>query len=590
MSVDKKTKSRKSSLASSLRGYEGDAGLALAARYEAIDPENLHADILDSLPSPPASVIDIGAGSGRDAEWFVSKDYRVVAVEPSETMLKEGRRLHPDPRIIWIEDSLPALSEVYRCGASFDVAMLSAVWMHIPANRRELAFRRVVNLLKPDGVIVMRVKTKPVEAERGMHPVCIEEIKNLARDYGGVFRKEHTSEDLLARSDTSWCTLVIKFPDNDGRGALPLLRHVILKDAKTGTHKFGLLQSVLMAADGSQGFASVSAGEKDEVKVPLGLVALNWLRLYKPMLKENLPQARKNTEGVKGLGFSSDGWKVLEDTVPFDFRPGALFGCEQAKAVHDVLRKISANIVKHPARYMTYPGTSKRIMRVNRRSPGRAPAEIVMDEEYLQSFGDIRVPLNVWHAMASYSVWIEPALFREWGRMIEIFAERQGRKIRHKTLVQSMRRTEPSRATEDVHDRVRELIESGRKVYCVWTGTPVRESSFEVDHCLPWAVWPCGDLWNLMPTLRSVNNEKRAFLPTAKTLEKGMEHIIEWWRQAWFENPAMRCRFMNEAEASLLMPQCESYLDSVFGGLLRRRNSILSNQAVEEWAPKKCRV
>ena len=503
---------------------------------------------------------------------------------------KEGRRLHPDPRIIWIEDSLPALSEVYRCGASFDVAMLSAVWMHIPANRRELAFRRVVNLLKPDGVIVMRLKTKPVEAERGMHPVCIEEIKNLARDYGGVVRKEHTSEDLLARSDTSWCTLVIKFPDNDGRGALPLLRHVILKDAKTGTHKLGLLQSVLVAADGSQGFASVSAGEKDEVKVPLGIVALNWLRLYKPMLKENLPQARKNTEGVKGLGFSSDGWKVLEDTVPFDFRPGALFGGEHAKAVHDVLRKISANIVKHPARYMTYPGTSKRIMRVKRRSSGRAPAEIVMDKKYLQSFGDIWVPLNVWHAMASYSVWIEPALFREWGRMIETFAERQGRKIRHKTLVQSMRRTEPSRAVNDVRDRVHELIDSGKKVRCVWTGKPVRKSSFEVDHCLPWAVWPCGDLWNLMPTLRSVNNEKRDFLPTAKTFEKRMEHIIEWWRQAWFENPAMGCRFMNEARASLSISQRGSNLEFVFDGLLRRRNSILSNQAVEEWTPKKYHV
>ena len=590
MLAEKKTKSRTSSLASSVRGYEGDAGLALAARYETIDPEILHADILKSLPPPPASVIDIGAGSGRDAQWFVSKDYRVLAVEPSETMLKEGQRLHPDPRIIWLEDSLPALSEVYRCGASFDVAMLSAVWMHIPPNRRERAFRRVVNLLKPNGVIAMRLKTKPVEAERGMHPVCIQEIKRLARDHGGVVREEHTSEDLLARSDTSWCTLVIKFPDNDGRGALPLLRHVILNDAKTGTHKLGLLQSVLMAADGSQGFARVSAGETDEVRVPLGLVALNWLQLYKPMLERDLPQARKNTKGVKGLGFSSDGWKVLKDTAPFDFRPGAPFGCEQAKAVHDVLQKISANIVKHPAHYMTYPGTLKPIMRVKKRNPGKAPTEIVMDAKYLRSFGNIWVPLNVWQAMASYSVWIEPALYREWGRMIEIFAERQDRRVCPEDLAQSMRRAEPSRVVKEVRDRVFELMESGEKVLCVWTGTPVRKFSFEVDHCLPWAVWPCGDLWNLMPTHRYINNEKRDFLPTAKMLEKRSENIFRWWRQAWFENPVKQSRFMNEAKASLSMPSGESEHESVLAGLLRRRNSILSNQAAKEWNPKKCRV
>ena len=590
MSVDKKRKSRTSSLASSVRGYQGDAGLALAARYETINPEILHADILESLPPPPASVIDIGAGSGRDAKWFVSKGYRVLAVEPSETMLKEGQRLHPDPRIIWLEDSLPALSEVYRCGASFDVAMLSAVWMHIPPNRRERAFRRVANLLKPNGVIVMRLKTRPIETERGMHPVCIEEINRLARDHGGVVREKHTAADLLARNDTSWCTLVIKFLDNDGRGALPLLRHVILNDAKTGTHKLGLLQSVLMAAEGSQGFAKVSEGEKDEVRLPLGLIALNWLQLYKPMLRKNLPQARKNTEGVKGLGFSSDGWKVLKDTVPFDFRPGAPFGHEQAVAVHDVLRNIAANIVKHPAHYMTYPGSSKPIMRVRKRSPGKAPKEIVMDAKYLRSFGNIWIPLNVWQAMASYSIWIEPALYREWGRMIETFAERQDRTVCSKDLAQSMQREKPSRVVKEVRDRVFELMESGKRVRCVWTGKPVRKSSFEVDHCLPWAVWPCGDLWNLMPTSRSVNNEKRDLLPTAKILEKKSEHIFRWWRKAWFENPAKRDRFMTEAKASLSMPSGESALESVFTGLLRRRNAILSNQAVDEWTPKKCRV
>ena len=44
--------------------------------------------------------------------------------------------------------------------------------------------------------------------------------------YENRFRKHQ-----LGRSEITWTTMVLKLPD-DGTGALPLLRHVILNDAK----------------------------------------------------------------------------------------------------------------------------------------------------------------------------------------------------------------------------------------------------------------------------------------------------------------------------------------------------------------------
>jgi hypothetical protein len=38
------------------------------------------------------------------------------------------------------------------------------------------------------------------------------------------------------------------------------------------------------------------------VRVPLGLVALNWLRLYLPLIRESLPQTPTNVD-AHGLGF-----------------------------------------------------------------------------------------------------------------------------------------------------------------------------------------------------------------------------------------------------------------------------------------------
>lgn len=79
--------------------YEGDAGRALTARYEAVYPDELHKGVTPHFPAAPAAVLDIGAGSGRDAAWLAEQGYTVLAVEPSETMRMEGARLHPDARI-----------------------------------------------------------------------------------------------------------------------------------------------------------------------------------------------------------------------------------------------------------------------------------------------------------------------------------------------------------------------------------------------------------------------------------------------------------------------------------------------------------
>jgi 2-polyprenyl-3-methyl-5-hydroxy-6-metoxy-1,4-benzoquinol methylase len=87
-------------------------------------------------------VLDIGAGTGRDAGWFAAKGFDVIAVEPSIGMSSEGWRLHPNPRIRWVTDRLPDLDQVKQLGIAFDVVMLTAVWQH-GAHRRRQSCQRV---------------------------------------------------------------------------------------------------------------------------------------------------------------------------------------------------------------------------------------------------------------------------------------------------------------------------------------------------------------------------------------------------------------------------------------------------------------
>jgi SAM-dependent methyltransferase len=139
--------------------YYNDNASQLAANYESLAAARLHAWLKDSLPAAPACVLDIGAGSGRDAAWLASLGLDVVAVEPSAAMVREAQRIHPDPAIHWVEgDALPGLERTLRRGQAFDFILLSAVWMHVPPAEQRRAFRKIVSLLKPGGRVAITLR------------------------------------------------------------------------------------------------------------------------------------------------------------------------------------------------------------------------------------------------------------------------------------------------------------------------------------------------------------------------------------------------------------------------------------------------
>ena len=49
---------------------------------------------------------------------------------------------------------------------------------------------------------------------------------------------------------------------------------------------------------------------------------------------------------------------------------------------------------------------------------------------------------------------------------------------------------------------------------CIWTEKKLNQDDLDIDHCLPWSVWPCSNLWNLMPTHRTVNQKQKKDLLT----------------------------------------------------------------------------
>ena len=63
-----------------IAGYAEEAPVLLE-RYETYDFEQIHAPVQHLLPTTPSRVLEIGAGTGRDAAAFVRMGHEVIAVE-----------------------------------------------------------------------------------------------------------------------------------------------------------------------------------------------------------------------------------------------------------------------------------------------------------------------------------------------------------------------------------------------------------------------------------------------------------------------------------------------------------------------------
>ena len=99
-------------------------------------------------------------------------------------MRAEAQRLHASPSIRWVSDSLPGLAQVLRLGLSFDLILLSAVWMQVPTADRTRAFRKLVTLLKPGRCLAITLRPGPAQPERSIYAVSQAEIERLSREHG----------------------------------------------------------------------------------------------------------------------------------------------------------------------------------------------------------------------------------------------------------------------------------------------------------------------------------------------------------------------------------------------------------------------
>ena len=93
--------------------------------------------------------------------------------------------------------------------------------------------------------------------------------------------------------------------------------------------------------------------------------------------------------------------------------------------------------------------------------------------------------------------------------------------------------------------------------------------------------------WNLLPTLRSVNQkQKRDRLPSVELLRSAQARIQDWWDRGYLKagNLVLPERFITEAKATLpVIERDGARLDDVFAAVNLQQLRLKNDQQVPVW-------
>ena len=209
------SKKLKKTFADHVAPYDTTAPIR-ANEYDALDTAALYKSLLPVMAQAPARILDIGAGSGRDAAWFAARGYDVVAIEPSPELRKfiEEKAATSNGKIDVRDGLLPHLSSL-TADDKFDLIMLGGVWQHVLPGSRKEAFNRMASHLKPGGIVFITLREGPVPQGRKMYRVSSKAAHRLAKENGlmPLALESGEAKDLLGRGGVRWTSFAARKPN-----------------------------------------------------------------------------------------------------------------------------------------------------------------------------------------------------------------------------------------------------------------------------------------------------------------------------------------------------------------------------------------
>jgi len=130
--------------------YSAAAGRFAAEWRDQPPPTDMYA-LLQRYFIPGGSTADIGCGSGRDVAWLNSNGFPTVGYDAADGLLSQAAADYPS--LDFRRAALPALDVI--ANGTFDNVLCETVIMHLPPAEVTAACARLLDILKPAGVLYL---------------------------------------------------------------------------------------------------------------------------------------------------------------------------------------------------------------------------------------------------------------------------------------------------------------------------------------------------------------------------------------------------------------------------------------------------
>jgi len=194
--------------------YKNNAKL-LVKRYESADVKNIQKLLLEVF-SKNSSLLEIGCGSGRDANFMIENNYKLTAIDASKEMILEAKKIHP-----LLENSLHVVTipdELSFNTNSFDGIYSIATLMHLEEKEIKKTIQKIYDMLKGNGIFLFSVSIqrddidKNFKDSKGRHFTTIPKDRwlDMCNDIGFKTIKTVVTNDGLNRDGIIWLTCIME--------------------------------------------------------------------------------------------------------------------------------------------------------------------------------------------------------------------------------------------------------------------------------------------------------------------------------------------------------------------------------------------
>jgi hypothetical protein len=357
---------------------------------------------------------------------------------------------------------------------------------------------------------------------------------------------------------------------------------IIERDSKTTTYKFALLRGVIDIIQDNSPFITFS---NDRVHFPTGLLVEKWMLYYYPILEssEYLPQIN----GEVNLAFGVQFKKIISEYSSIGGF-SAFYNDLKNKGIPNYLhsdfislaKKIKDTITRMPMKYIGRSISNDYYSIFEYESGTKKRNPIGIDLEFLiANFGTFSIPYEYYEAFQVLGSFIsgQDSILFKWA---EFSVNASGKKLSIEKVVNEVLKS-PITERDVAESKLiyKSILKKEGKVFCVWTGKAI--TSYDVDHMIPFSVWKNNDLWNLLPSQATTNNQKRDKIPSIDMIEKSKDLILHYW-ELMNENQSQR--FKKEIQVALLGNDCFSdWQATSIKQLQSSCNYLITNRGFQEW-------